>query len=228
MTNLKEYRNNELKWFLVANILIMLISSKIISGSNNSDFQYWYDNIGKIINIVIFSVTSFVFTFIMDSIVPSRLKVFLVFLWNKQPSCTIFTQLEIKCRDNRFTIKDAKKKYKGIYLEIKKCSPMIKDQTPLWYAIYNKHRNNSIVFGSNKDYLLLRDLHAQTIVLVIVYGMLMLVTGIIIFSLPYLIYLVVIIVLLNLAARIQGRKMVYNVLAVDLNEVSNLKNDKID
>ena len=217
MANLKEYRDNELKWFLAANILLMLISSNIIFGRDNNELTSWIENLGKIIDIAIFSVTSYVFTFVLDSIIPSRIKTLLLFLWKKQPSCTIFTQIQKKCEDDRFTAADAPKQYHAIYLKLQQEDKPFSDQTPLWYRIYNKHRDNAIVFGSNKDYLLLRDLYAQTIVLLIVYIMLLLLTGIVVFSRSYFVYLLIAIAALNIAARNQGRRMVYNVLAVDIN-----------
>lgn len=226
MESLKNYRNNELKWFLVANVLLMILTSKSFEFKEGDLLNQVIINIEKIISISIFSTTIYVFTFIIDSIIPSNLKVFLVFLWKKKPSATIFTQIQKNCKDDRFNIEEAKTKYKNIYIKIEKENQFSKDQTPLWYEIYNKYRDNSIVYGSNRDYLLLRDLHSQVIVLIITYITLILTTGIILFSINYLIYLFVILIVLNIGARIQGKRMVYTVIALDLNESKNTEKKK--
>lgn len=219
MASLKEYRNNELKWFLLANILLMIISSDALVFGETVNALI--SSISTVINITAFSSAIYIFTFISDSVVPSRIKVFLVFLWNKQPSCTIFTDMERKCEDNRFTIEEAKKKYENIYKKIEKC-PKSFDQTPLWYEIYNQNRDNPIVFGSNRDYLLLRDMHTQTIILILVYATLLFMTKVIIFSWKFMLYLIFMVILLNISARVQGKRMVYNVLSVDLNKPDNI------
>lgn len=221
MESLKNYRNNELKWFLVANVLFMVLTSKSFEVEDGDLLNQLIVNIGKIISVSIFSTTVYIFTFIIDSIIPSNLKVFLVFLWKKKPSATIFTQIQNNCKDDRFNVEEAKDKYKNIYSKIEEENQFSKDQTPLWYEIYNKYRENTIVYGSNRDYLLLRDLHSQTIVLIIIYITLISTTGIIPFSINYLIYLFVILIVLNLGARIQGKRMVYTVIALDINESKN-------
>lgn len=215
MASLKEYRNNELKWFLLANILLMLITTNVFQ------FDVLEDNFGtyisEFLNIAAISSSAYILTFIFDSIIPSKLKVNLVFLWSKQPSSTIFTDMLKKFEDNRFTLDSAKKKYKDVYTQIEN-KPKNFDQTPLWYSIYNQHRDNPIVFGSNKDYLLLRDMHAQTIMLLVVYMIFWLVTEFFDFSAEFLIYLIVLIIILNISTRVQGKRMVYHVLSVDVNQ----------
>ncbi|MBR1444115.1 MAG: hypothetical protein IJ583_11370 [Firmicutes bacterium] len=217
MSSLKDYRNNELKWFLLANILLMLISSNVFSLSLDDNELKIVEKIGTIVSVVFFSAIIYVYTFIFDSVMPSNIKVHLVFLFCKKPSDTIFTQILRKCNDDRFTVEDAKKQYKEIYDQIDKNSKLKENQTALWYEIYNRHRDNSIVYGSNRDYLLLRDLHSQTVTLVPIYIILALMTGIITVSIEYLIYLFCMIIILNIGARVQGKRVIYNVLAVDLN-----------
>lgn len=115
-----------------------------------------------------------------------------------------------------------------IYERIKS-EPDSFDQTPLWYEIYNKHRNNTIIFGSNRDYLLLRDQHSQTIVTIFAYIILWWFSGVLSFSWKFVIYLIIMTACLNIGTRVQGKKMVYNVLSIDVNESvleDRTKNDK--
>lgn len=217
MKNLKDYRNNELKWFLLANILLMIISSEFLLFGDTIDS--WITGISSVLNVTVFSSAIYILTFVFDAVVPSRMKVILVFLWKKQPSCTIFSDMERKFEDNRFTLDDAKKKYSKIYEQIES-KPKTFDQTPLWYEIYNRHRDNTIVFGSNRDYLLLRDMHAQTIMLLLVYIFLWRMSEIIAFSWKYVLYLLFMTVMLNISARVQGKRLMYNVLSVDINHTN--------
>lgn len=213
--NLKEYRDKELKWFLLANILLMLVGSNILSLGETGSISI--SDISSILGVTAVSSAIYIYTFILDSVIPAQAKVFLVFLWRRQPSCTIFTDMEHKFEDDRFKLEDAKKKYSHIYERIKS-EPDSFDQTPLWYEIYNKHRNNTIVFGSNRDYLLLRDMHSQTIIMMLVYLLLWWFSGLLVFSWKFLLYLVIMTGLLNVGARVQGKRIVYNALSVDLNE----------
>ena len=215
MKSLKEYRNNELKWYLLANILLMTISSGFFVFGET--IESWVTGISSVLNVTVFSSAIYILTFVFDSVVPSRIKVFLVFLWKRQPSCTIFSDMEQKLEDNRFTLKEAKKKYAKIYEQIND-EPKKFDQTPLWYEIYNRHRENTIVFGSNRDYLLLRDMHAQTIILMLVYIIIWRMAGNMAFSWKYIIYLTSMVILLNISARVQGKRLMYNVLSVDINQ----------
>lgn len=221
--NLKKYRGKELKWFLLANIILMLVGSGVLDFSKVESISI--SDISSLLGITAVSSAIYIYTFILDSVLPSRVKVFLVFLWKRQPSYTIFTDMERKFEDDRFKLEDAKKKYSQIYERIKS-EPSSFDQTPLWYEIYNKHRNNTIVFGSNRDYLLLRDMHSQTIVTTLVYIFLWWFSGLLTFSWKFVIYLAIITICLNVGARIQGKKMVYNVLSVDVNESALEGNDK--
>lgn len=230
MKNLKEYRDNELKWFLLANILILILCSNVFTFGDT--IEAWVTGISSILNVTVFSSAIYLLTFVFDSVVPSRLKVKLVFLWKKQPSCTIFSDMERKFEDNRFTLDEAKNEYAEIYKRIKN-QPKNFDQTPYWYEIYNRHRDNTIVFGSNRDYLLLRDMHAQTIVLLLAYVFLSHMSDVITFSWVYFSYLALITLALNIAARVQGKRLMYNVFSIDINhkkltESSVMKEEKND
>lgn len=221
--NLKEYRDKELKWFLLANIILMLAESGVLDFSEVESISV--SDISSLLGITAVSSAIYIYAFILDAVLPSRVKIFFVFLWKRQPSCTIFTDMERRLEDDRFKLEDAKKKYGPIYERIKS-EPSSFDQTPIWYEIYNKHRNNTIVFGSNRDYLLLRDMHSQTIVTIFAYILLWWFSGLLTFSWKFVIYLVIMTVCLNVGARVQGKKMVYNVLSIDINESALEYDDK--
>lgn len=181
--NLKSYRNSELKWFLLANILLMLVTSGELKFDSQDANVFSF--ISEIISITAVSSCAYILTFIFDSILPPIFKVKLIFWWKKQPSCTIFTDMLKNLQDNRFTLSTVLEKYNDIYVIIDNLPKGI-DQTPYWYSIYERNRSNPIVFGSNRDYLLLRDMHAQMVMLMVVYVALVLVTGLMDFSEPFI------------------------------------------
>ena len=167
--NLKEYRDKELKWFLLANIILMLIGSGVLDFGKLDSISI--SDISSLLGITAVSSAIYIYTFILDSILPSRVKVFLVFLWKRQPSCTIFTDMEQKFEDD----------------------------------------------------------HSQTIVTIFAYIILWWFSGVLSFSWKFVIYLIIMTACLNIGARVQGKKMVYNVLSIDVNESvleDRTKNDK--
>ncbi len=217
--SLKEYRKSELKSFLFSNLLILLLTSNIVSTLENG-----IENFDKkiiltlIVNIIIPSTAIYVFTFIFDSIIPSWIKDKLVFSYLPKPGDTIFTDLKRKNNDDRFTTDDVEHYYKDIYNRIDKNPKYKEKQNSLWYEIYHKHRDHPIVFGSNRDFLLLRDLLTQLCVLFIVILGFQIILGIELISNKYCIYSVLMFIILKFSAQIQGKRAVYNVLSVDINE----------
>ncbi len=61
-------------------------------------------------------------------------------------------------------------------------------------------------------------MHSQTIVTMLAYILLWWFSGLLTFSWKFVIYLVIMAACLNIGARVQGKKMVYNVLSIDVNE----------
>lgn len=78
--NLKEYRDKELKWFLLANIILMLIESGVLDFGKLDSISI--SDISSLLGITAVSSAIYIYTLILDSILPSRVKVFLVFYGN--------------------------------------------------------------------------------------------------------------------------------------------------
>lgn len=66
--NLKSYRNSELKWFLLANILLMLVTSGGLKFDSQDANVFSF--ISEIISITAVSSCAYILTFIFDSILP--------------------------------------------------------------------------------------------------------------------------------------------------------------
>lgn len=75
--NLKSYRNSELKWFLLANILLMLVTSGGLKFDSQDANVFSF--ISEIISITAVSSCAYILTFIFDSILPPIFKVKLIF-----------------------------------------------------------------------------------------------------------------------------------------------------
>ena len=72
-------------------------------------------------------------------------------------------------------------------------------------------------------------MHSQTIVTIFAYIILWWFSGVLSFSWKFVIYLIIMTACLNIGTRVQGKKMVYNVLSIDVNESvleDRTKNDK--
>lgn len=212
MADLKSYRNSELKWYLLANVLLLLLSSSnnIIARLFTAEGVAW-EVVSAFLQTALLSTFSYVIVFILDSLPPTELKDRVVFLWGKKPSHTVFTAIEKKCKDDRFTYEQIKAKRPEAF---QPCNA--NNQTSLWYAIYSKHRDVSMIHASNRDYLLARDLCVQTIIMLLVYLFLCAISKELSYSLLYIGYLAVMYTITNLATRNKARRFVFNVLAYDI------------
>ena len=218
MKNIKEYRQKELRWFLFANIILLLLTSKL------NLFDYFLDenneiweNINEILTTTGISVFGYIITFILDSLLSSNLKEKIIYWWSNKPSHNIFSKIQSKNKDDRFTFEQAAIKYPDIFAQLK--NNINVPQTNLWQKIYNKHRQVTMISVSHEDYLLSRDLCVQTIILFVVYIIICAIfKQIFVFSWTYILYLLIMYVLTNISTRNKSKRFVYNVLAYDIHD----------
>ena len=217
MENIKDYRNKELTWYIIANILILFC---MLSGFNlniTSEVSSTAEIVNKVLGISVFSGIIYVFVFILDSIFDSTTKKYIVNLKFKLPGQVVFNNLKNKkYKDIRFTLEDVENKYKDIYDNMpnekkEKCNYENKN----WYNIYKKHKDDKMIFISNRDYLLSRDMNISTVALLIIY-ILLTVFNVIPFESIYIIYLIFMIFITNLITRQKSKRFVLNVIAHDL------------
>ena len=188
--------------------------------------------IGTLINIGLFSSALYVYVFILDSIIPSQLKYKICYLFFfRQPGYSIFSKIKYSktiCIDSRFTKEDVLKLYADIYNKIdntfnnsnSKVNGEIENAS--WYRIYSKYRNDGMIFTSNRDYLLCRDLCIMTILILIFY-----ILGCIFIlsetpKCKVVFFLAFEVALTDFAFWLRGSRLVYNVLSLD---ISNKLND---
>lgn len=216
MNDLKTYREKELKIYILACVFILICLTKGYSlDSSGIDTVI---NISKALDTILASSCLYIFVFISDAIFSSdfKQKVVTIFGLIKMPGNIIFTEIKTKCKDKRFTREQALEIYKDIYeslpVEKKKCYEY---QNSRWYKIYSKHRDVAMIFISNRDYLLCRDMVFATISIACVYGV-----GVRMklfkFNLTYIWFLLGMFVVNIFATHLKAKRFAYNVLAYDI------------
>lgn len=216
---MKDYRDKEMVYLLIVYILLMLLwcTDFDVIIKNNTDLV---NSVVTILNIVtILGVLSLV-TFILDSMIDTKIKDKLVgFFIKERPGITIFSRINSgSINDDRFTIDEAKIRYKDIIDQIpKEKENKSRYENSHWYKIYFKFQDNHSIMQSQKDYLLCRDLYIETLIFIILYLISTIVfKEILFFSSKYLIFLLTILVITNISTHIKMHRFVNNVIAADL------------
>lgn len=217
---MKDYRKEELKAYVIANIILMIWLSGILNEILNLFNDYSNSFIETIVTPALLSSMICIYIFIIDSIIPANWKEAIIFLIKKRPGETIFTKMKDKSfYDARFTRESAISKYQAIYDEIDKETDKKKKrniENSKWYQIYLKYQENGSVSGSQRDFLLTRDLCITSIILLL---------GFIFVCLMYksitnkpIIYIIIIaeIVFTWIATQVKAYRFVTNVIARDI------------
>lgn len=221
MDNLKDYREKELKMYAIVNIIVILLLLgvfKVEELQNNS-----YELISKIFTSSIMLAGIYIFSFLSDSLFSSGLKRKLLYFdghlfkeWGFMPGEHIFSLIKNNNQDLRFTTTQALNAYQKIYIGI----PQDEDkrrkyENSCWFKIYGKYRDDPMIFFSNRDSLLCRDLYISTISMLFAYVFLSVIVGMVL-NWHVILYLVVMIGITNICAHIKAKRFVFNVIARDL------------
>lgn len=217
--NIKEYREKELRSYVIANFLVILIGTGFLNSiiriiSENKDLAL----ITSTTTFAVFSAVTYVFVFIADALVPSEIKDQIVWFRSGRPGESIFTEIRKNNKDKRFSTQDALAFYADIYTSIDAESNEEEKkviQNKNWYYIYKLHEQKVQIFFSQRDSLLCRDINVITVVLF---------TGFLIlsflannsFSCYTVWFFFIEFLLTNVLARNKGKRYVYNVIATDI------------
>lgn len=117
---MKNYRDNVLKSYVIAAILMYFITTNGISGILNKDNISILQFVIDLLNVAIISSSIYAFVFVLDSVYGSDLKRTLVFLFTDEPGQTIFDSIKKKKSDIRFSNTDVEKYYKDIFAQMPK------------------------------------------------------------------------------------------------------------
>ena len=217
MSNIKDYRNKELTWYIIAQIFIIVIFQN--PSILNFDFSQWQETLIAVITSTVFSSIVGVLSFIFDAMFGDRTKYRLLYLGMRQPGERIFEDIKNKHTDYRYTKEKALEKYKEIYNNIPKGKFEKKlYENAQWYQIYAKHQNAPMIFHSHRDYLLCRDIYFATIIITALYSLISLLLNNVTFSWKLLILEAVFLICSNIATRQRSERFVANVIAHDLQE----------
>lgn len=213
---MKDYREKELRMYILACLLFLICLTKGYSLQMATGEKIVA--ISAVIDTTLTSSCTYMFVYILDSIFSSETKDKLVSLfgWIKKPAYTVFSDIESGKVDDRFSKSDAIKRYKNIYANM----PDDKNDVDIyqnsnWYKIYSKYRDVDMIYFSNRDYLLCRDMFISTISLLFLY-----VASIVIklfkFNTIYVVFLLAMLIVNLLTTHIKAKRFVYNVIAYDL------------
>lgn len=224
MDNIKDYREKELKMYIILNIVILIMQLGIFDIHNiMSSEDSWIVLFIRIIDSTLISSSIYVSAFLVDSLFDSALKYKLVYLFGHLPGETIFSSLKIK-GDIRFSNDKIFIRYKEIYDQLPtNMKERYKYENDKWYEIYSKHRDKQMILISNRDYLLCRDLYIMTLVILCSYIFLVICFKQISLKWNGILYLVTMLIITNFATRVKGTRFVRNVIAYDINNFEKIQ-----
>ena len=217
---MKDYRKDELKTYVIGNILIIVMFSglfKIFFSLSDGTI----DIISKLLGSALLSSILYIYVFILDSFIPSKLKDFVVYFPCGRPGDKIFEKIREKEIDPRFTHEDAMTKYQDIYKELDLISDRKKKhvfQNSKWYGIYQSIEENPTVILAQKDFLLNRDMCIITVVILILYVLISRISKIYPIKGGALMWMLAEILLTNIAAKGKAERFALNVIAKDIHK----------
>ena len=217
--DLKDYRKKEIPMLLLGNILVLLYFLKIFDVTQISkDNMEWINLIFTVLNSTILSSVLYIFTIVLDGIFSDKIKYKLLYLFfGKMPGEVVFSEIKKNNKDIRFSYEDLYKNHPEIYDNMpSEIKAQRKYENKEWYKLLKKHQSKDMVFQSHRDSLMLRDMYCNNILVLIMYLVLSVGFGVLKFSLHYIIFVILLTVLLNIAARNKGKRFVYNVIASDM------------
>lgn len=224
LNNLKDYRENELKQYVIANALVFLLVHGFIDFANADNIKL-VQRIVSLLGTTLLASIIYIFTILVDSVIDDKIKNKIVNLYfMKLPGEYIFTEIKNKNKDIRFTTDKALQKYSHIYSEIPiNLDERKKYENSQWYKIYNQYREAPMVFMSNRNYLLMRDMYISTMVILVLYFIACFFFKWLTYEKLFIIYLLGILIITNVATHIKAKRFVYNVIALDISKEEDKK-----
>ena len=224
LNNLKDYRENELKQYVIANALVFLLVHGFIDFANAENIKL-VQGIVSLLGTTLLASIIYIFTILVDSVIDDKIKNKIVNLYfMKLPGEYIFTEIKNKNKDIRFTTDKALQKYSHIYSKIPiNLDERKKYENSQWYKIYNQYREAPMVFMSNRNYSLMRDMYISTMVILVLYFIACFFFNWLTYEKLFIIYLLGILIITNVATHIKAKRFVYNVIALDISKEEDKK-----
>jgi len=221
MDDLKSYRENEIKWYILTFLLITIgvYGTDFLQNTIPSEDTFNYSDL---LITAAFSGAICTLAFVMDSLFTSKFKETLVFFRKKRvPGASIFSRIKnCQLKDNRFSTAEASVRYQVIIENIP-VSNKEHYENAQWYKIYYKYKGEGAVVSTHRDFLLCRDLCITTIIIALLTG-LSFSLQLISFNKILLGYLLSMLIITNIATRNKAHRFVNTVIAADI--ANGLKN----
>lgn len=217
----KSYRNKELKYFVLSNLLIVLLLNNTLKFLININFN---TSIFEIIQLVLTGSFLYLFVFVLDSLIPISLKskMLLYFRIKKEykffqmPGEYIFTKLKNGSKDLRINKERVMNRYKFIYEKMPENDYIRREyENDNWYNLYRKYEEKGRIETAQKEYLLCRDMVSSFCVFALIYIILFCI-GLV--NLTYYIfgYFVFMYIILLICSRNKANRYIINVIVEDI------------
>lgn len=220
MKNVKDYINNELNKFVLANIIVVLFLAGQLDFLTDTKSVSVFGI--SLANIGIVASPMYAYIFVLNYAYSPEVKDKIVFWWGCMPGYTIFTDIrQGRINDPRFTRETIVDKYKDTY---KKIEQYVYDgkfdkahlyENKTWYDIYQKYKEKGAVSDALRGQLLCRDMCVATFSMMLMLLFAWLLGYGYIFNYKCLIFLLFVYGISNVAARFRARRLVLNVIALD-------------
>ncbi|NLM71850.1 MAG: hypothetical protein GX181_07830 [Synergistaceae bacterium] len=214
---MKDYRTNELKWYVWAYVLVLMSTSKPRIATCASDYQFQYFDM--LLTSAFFAGAISALAFVFDSLYTERAKrTLLCFGVLPLPGETIFTRIsKEKIKDIRFDVNKAQIAYTDIIAGLPSSKKeRERYENEKWYSLFRQYKDDPMVKGSHRDFLLSRDLFTATVTLLALTCLGVLSKAVQLNWLPFA-YLAVMLGLTGVASHFKASRFVNNVIVADLN-----------
>lgn len=218
---MKEYRKNELKNYVIGNILVIILFSGVmdlIYAHFGNDIDVLKNVVSILLGSALLSSVLYIYVYILDSMVPSKFKDAFVYFLSGRPGDTIFEIILRPGVDARFTSDEAKEKYKDFYVELNQLTNEKKKrlQNSKWYRIYQSVEADETVRLSQQDFLLNRDMCIISIIMLFLYVVLTLFCSVFSVKMTVVVWIVIEIIVTKFAAMSKAKRFALNVITKDI------------
>lgn len=222
--NIKDYREKELLYFIIGNVIAILLLGNVLNVEQLISDEKLIELLGQIINSALFMGMLYTLCLVLDALVPSKLKDFLIFFCWGKPGNRIFSSIRNNCSDDRFTAQEAKQKYAKVYTKLDKIKDVKEKkhyENSSWYRIYKLHEEETKIQVIQRDFLMCRDFAVIIIGLLIMYLGSAYTLEFISLRKTVIVYLTLMYVVSMLAANVKAKRFAYTVIASDVHIVDN-------
>lgn len=217
----KSYRNKELKYFVLSNLLIVLLLNDTLKLLISLNFN---TSIFEIIQLVLTGSFLYLFVFVLDSLIPISLKSKMLMYFRikkdykffQMPGEYIFTKLKNGSKDLRISKERVMNRYKFIYEKMPENDYKRREyENDNWYNLYRKYEKKGRIETAHKEYLLCRDMVSSFCLFALIYIILFCI-GLVNLTYHIFGYFVFMYIVLLICSRNKANRYIINVIVEDI------------